>query len=465
MWSFLTKIFKLKKKNDDWLERLFDNIERVREQEMVVPFRIINIRTSGFQVKIKGLFGFVPFSLMPWKYNNSECWAAIFSSLKEKTFFGKVITFEKSLISSRFTRIIVDAKVRMFKEVDLYSDVDYSGIVFYKNIYGVFIEIGVHFNWKYGSIQGFLPVSRFPDPESYLKCEPGQQINVNILEKKEKGYIFKDARYRDLYTIYVGKTIQAKTVRSDTNDLIFLVEDQYKAKMPIRREIYGNDTDLIMKIRNSLPDGTIINCEVLNVSKGNFFSIKFLPHTDAMHEANLALQKFKSYLKKTVMVRITKHVDGSLDFLADDTYKAIMPFLKQYYYENLDFAQTMIKDYIEDGEVFECIVMNVNVATETFSVKFLHEKYLLNFIGKTVKVTVSKDDADIITFSIQDKYCAELPITRSIYGDKVSFIKTALSLLVDHEKIDCVVLDICVKDKLPVFIIKILPQNDILLKL
>jgi hypothetical protein len=474
MWESIKNILKRKDKQKDriekdekkeWLESLFENIEYVKKQELIVPFKIIDIKNNGFEVKIQGLYGYIPFNRMPWNYRNIECWEAVAPSLKEVCFEGKVIHIDRFPDSNEISRIVVDAKKAQFEDIDLYSDEDYKGIVFTKAIYGAFVDIGVHFGWKFGSIQGLLHISNFPDPDSFVQCEAGQHIKINIINKKDKGYEFKDVRSIDLREMYVGKTVQVKTVRNNINGVDFLIEDKYKAMMPCRKDIYGDEADFVLKSLKSIPDGSIIECEVLDVSRFNIFIIKMLQHNDIINKVDLFDRKIKTYIGNTIKVEVIIYEDYSLDFKKEDTFKVSMPLTKEYYKEKLGVVKTIVKDFLEDGDIIECEAMDVDFNAEIIFVKFLFENYFLNYVGKTVKVRISINKKGALEYLVLNKYNFEMPVkakmptTKIIYGEDKDRVLKTKAFLQEGAIIDCEVLEI---NKFNNFKIKLLPHCYIL---
>ena len=75
-----------------------------------VIFTITGIKKTGFQVKVKGIFAFVPFSLMPFKYTPA-LWNVIKQELIGHKFFAKIITAD-----IQNNRITLDATVTEFEE-------------------------------------------------------------------------------------------------------------------------------------------------------------------------------------------------------------------------------------------------------------------------------------------------------------------------------------------------------------
>jgi len=45
----------------EWLDNLVENAEKIRDNKTNVPFKILEIKGNGFQVKVSGLYAYAPF--------------------------------------------------------------------------------------------------------------------------------------------------------------------------------------------------------------------------------------------------------------------------------------------------------------------------------------------------------------------------------------------------------------------
>ena len=331
----------------EWLEPLIENIEIIKEQNLVVPFKILETRKDHFLIKIQGLYAYAPFEYMPWRYLNATNWDAVLLSLKKKKFFGRVFQIERK---PEYLRIYVDATVTRLKEAKLYLHENYEGIVIQKTLFGVFVDIGYHFDWECGSLVGLFHRSKFPDDASFEICESGHTLVVKYLGKNEKGLIFEKEGYVDLNAIYEGKTVRVKVYRDENGYLDFLVQGKYKAKMPIAKSIYGENQKAIQHTVTTWKGGEFIDCEVLNVNNSSeTFILKYKFPEE--HIINL--------VGKTVQVRVSKNTDDSLDLMTEDNYRVSMPVTNDIYGEKKN-AIKKAKQNLHHGEVIECKALNIN---------------------------------------------------------------------------------------------------------
>lgn len=438
---------------EDRFDALLENIEIVKDQGIEVPFRIVDIKKGGFLVKIEGLYGYVPFSRMPWTYPHLQCWDFAFPMLTGKSFMGKVYSIErKKNITEEgagFIRVYVDATSNLLTKTDLFRNTDYHGVVIRKMLHGAMVDIGCHFNWKCGSLPGILPVSKFPDSESFRLCKPGQIIGVRYLLKKEQGLYFEKDDYIDLHTKYTGKTVSVKVYRRWDGSLHFRVEDRYKAILPVTRSIYGEGKDWIMNTVKDWSDGDIIDCEVLDVkSYTDLFVIKWLPEND-----------FEKNIDKTVRVKVFRDEEGHLDFVANGRYKTEIPLTKAIYGGKILSVKNAMKNWF-DGKIINCKVLEADLDTGQYVVKWLPNEELKSYIGKLVrgKICISGDGYRIF---VEDKYYAKMPVTRAIYGGgkMQSLVKNALKNDCVEDKIIHSNFEVLDVDPYEQFVVKWLPNK------
>ena len=340
---------------------IVEDIDIIREEGILVPFKIVDVKKGGFLVVVKDHYGFVPFNLMPWNYYLAKYWEPVAMSLKTETFYGKILEIYRT-DNNEISRIYIDARMSPLAKADLCINEDYQGIVMFKKPFGVFIDIGYHFKWKCGSLKGLVHQSKFPNPESFDLCEPGQIINVNYFGRNEQGLCFTVEGYVDLYTKYAGKKVWVRVIRNWDGSLSFRAEDRYKTIMPITKSIYEEKKDLVIDSVKYLSDGEIIDCEVLDIKEyADVFVVKWFSQS-----------AFKKYIGKTLQVKVCRKEDGELDFLIFDRYKAEMS-LEIDIYENPDLVKSTIDSW-RDSEIVNCEVLDVDLDKEQFLIKWLPQE-------------------------------------------------------------------------------------------
>lgn len=126
---------------------------------------------------------------MAWYYKSFEAWKAVFPYLKNNIFFAKIHEFDEKKLS-----LIIDAKIAQFKKIEFYEDETYQGVVIHKTTYGIFVDIGINFDWKGGSFVGMIHESNFKDREELESIETDEKLNIIFWgsnKKKSDDFWFK----------------------------------------------------------------------------------------------------------------------------------------------------------------------------------------------------------------------------------------------------------------------------------
>lgn len=205
-------------------------IEAHLSNETII-FTITALKKTGFQVKVKGIFAFVPFSLMPFKFS-PPLWDVIKNELIGQKFFGKIIIAE--IINNRF---IVDASVTEFEAFNLIDGATYKAIILKKASKHIIVEIGHRYNWQFGS-QCYLVT--FDSPNNleidYYSQTVSDEIDLTYVERAnnwtkitfekkplEQNYI------TDLYSL----SKLEKIIETKQNQLDILIEKEKKLEVKI----------------------------------------------------------------------------------------------------------------------------------------------------------------------------------------------------------------------------------------
>lgn len=257
---------------NDWIHERLLEIESHNENGDILPFRIIALKEAGFLAKVKGLYAFISFYHMPWKYHSIDSWTAIASSLTGKTFFCKIHKFDKDQNS-----ILLNGELPQFRKAELTIGKEYPGLIIEITGSGLIIDIGSHFDWKYGSMTGFLHASKLADHRQTSDFKSGQKITVVYQEAHENGQLIycTDRERMDWHKGIpqglVGKTMWAKvTHQPGSKKVEILVRGRYRAKLIVDKQATtSTHKKKIKKLKNELADGGTINCEVTGIDKKN----------------------------------------------------------------------------------------------------------------------------------------------------------------------------------------------------
>jgi len=267
----------------EWLEKLVETLENKKKDNISLPFKIVDIKERGFTVKVSGLYAFIAFNHMPWKYNDIEYWIAIQPKLTNKSFFCKIHKISKDPLS-----IIINGEIPQFKKVELEIGNEYNGLIIKKSNYGVFVDIGYNFDWKCGSYIGLLHMSQFEKKELFLNCSIGDEITIIHQGSNENGQLVfsQDNQINDWNNKkpqkFLGQIVLVRITRTEENNLSFIVDGKYNGRITNSKVDYPPAIRRKFKeAKNNLKDGETINCEVISCDENRrVLNLKWLIEFD-----------------------------------------------------------------------------------------------------------------------------------------------------------------------------------------
>ena len=259
----------LDSKNDkDYLQDLLLNIKEAYTNQESLTFRIVEPKEKGFIVKVGGLFAFVSFNHFSWSYPSIEFWKNVSKHLIDIFFTGKIHIVEENPIS-----IQIDAKEQKFGNPNLEKYAKYRGVILQKTKYGIFVDLGLHFNWKFGSLLGLVHKSTLTNKSDYDIWNVGDEI-ITLFQgfNENEQLVLGDNRERGKWwngemNELIG-TIQKVSVLINENEQTeFFVLGEHKAIVPIKKEFYPNFRTTAKKYTYGLKNGEIIECEIIKINK------------------------------------------------------------------------------------------------------------------------------------------------------------------------------------------------------
>jgi len=269
----------LDSKNDkDYLQDLLLNIKNAFTNQESVTFRIVEPKEKGFLVKVSGLFAYVSFKHFGWSYPSIEFWENASNSIVGNYFTGKIHNVEENPIS-----IQIDAKEQKFENPNLEKYSKYRGIILRKTKYGFFVDLGIHFNWKCGSILGLIHISTFMNESNYENWKAGDEVETVFQGFNENNKpILGDNIERGKWTNgemekLIGTIQKVSVLINEDGKPDYFVLGEHKATIPIKKEFYPNLRTTAKKYTYGLKNGEIIDCEIIKInSKKNSFVLKLL---------------------------------------------------------------------------------------------------------------------------------------------------------------------------------------------
>jgi hypothetical protein len=336
------------KNNREWMENLFQHLESMCIYDEQAYFKICKIKKTGFLVKIKGMYAYISFQRMPWQYKRDKYWTIASPTLLEKTFFCKITNTYKTEDGKYL--IFLDAGVHIFRKVELIPDTGYTSVILQKFAWGVLIDVGVHFDWRYGSLIGLVHNKYFADADLFQQCEAGQILSVYYSHQTGKKTFFVEAGfydmsigYRDMLTSFVGKTIPVCIRKSPDNSVSLQFDNKYVVSLSRQKT---------MKIiQAEKQDGDIIECEALYYDSQKGLVVKW--HRDKIDWSSAEL---RDYIGKVVSVNIYKS-DSPSRFMIENKYPAKL------------HGKHAFKHNPPNTDVLECKVTGLNSTKMYFLVK------------------------------------------------------------------------------------------------
>ena len=270
--NFLGISYDNPKSDGDYLTTLYENLEEQRLAYETVSFTIVEIKEKGFKVKVSGLYGYISFYHMPWKYYNFETWRLVYPYLKEKIFYAKIFELQKN---EHFISIILNGEIAQFKNPDLIIDDKYKGVITKKTDYGVFVDLGYHFDWTCGSIMGMIHKSQFIETIAFKELKEGQIIESFYwgINEKDQILIGIEQEYKDWTTgeirELIGDIVNVKVnVKDDDKIKKFVVENMYNGLLPVTKAVYPNMSITQIKYAiSNLKNEEVIRCEIIGINE------------------------------------------------------------------------------------------------------------------------------------------------------------------------------------------------------
>ena len=164
-----------------YLKQALQGVRQAFEQGEPISFNIIEAKDKGFSIKVNGLFAFVSFGHFAWSYPNIKFWHNASRHLVGHSFSGSIHSLKENPVG-----ILIDAKSNSFEPAPLALHSSYRAVVLQKSRYGVFADLGVHFNWQYGSLLGLIHQSNMQDENQWEAMPEGEIISTQFMGYNEK---------------------------------------------------------------------------------------------------------------------------------------------------------------------------------------------------------------------------------------------------------------------------------------
>ncbi len=266
--------------NQDWIQERANELEQIFINIESVPFKINEAKEYGFITRVKGLFCYISYVYMPWGYDQLSHWTTIAPYLVGKVLWGKINSFSKDPL-----RITLNGKIPQFRISELNTNQLYRGIVYDISPNVIWVEFGIHFDWKCGSIKGIIPKHHFSQNETKSDFTIGQELYAIFFQVNPKGYnVFSRNPVKIDWQLgnpqkMIGQKVKAVVFHDPKfNKLRLLIDDKYVAVLLILKKDYTNrEKREVLEAIYELQDGDVIESEVVEVvEEKGIFKVKWL---------------------------------------------------------------------------------------------------------------------------------------------------------------------------------------------
>lgn len=166
--------------DNKYLEKLIYQLFLYKEQNKTLRCEIIRSNRLGFRIKAAGLFGFLPFNLMPWTYKNLSHWHTLAPSLVGCVFYVKIAEIRMEPF-----QFIVNGREHLPFNLK-FNELSYQARVIEIYKYGLLIELGEFFDWKFGSMVSLLHNSKITESADYYVIGDVIEVFFNGYNKENK---------------------------------------------------------------------------------------------------------------------------------------------------------------------------------------------------------------------------------------------------------------------------------------
>lgn len=261
-----------------WFNVLINSIKRREAENIPVRFRIEDITARGFRVKVGGLYAYLPFYCMPWRYKNPSFWNIIFPSIVGKHFMGKVSYFNENPLT---IRVNTDSSLFPHAPFKFETNEISTGIILEKTNTTLQIDFGYEFGWKRGSlIFKITRNSEEKDVDLFPQYNQGEEFDAVYIGKSAAGndiFCYEDGSYFSEEHNLIGRKVWAKLERTESDFLCFQIDEKYAGELLLdKKDDLGISHELLQKTLQTLPDEQRLQCKVMDVTPNGTLQLKWL---------------------------------------------------------------------------------------------------------------------------------------------------------------------------------------------
>jgi len=260
-------------KQKNYLDKLLNNLKESQLNNRTLQFQIKSAKRNGFVVKVGGMFAFISYNYMPWEYKSIQHWRGVSKNLLNQKFFCKIHSIDENTMP---IRILINAENHRFEEKTLTENEQYKGVVIHKSKYGLFVDLGCHFNWKFGSFVGLIHKSTYKNDDKLLSAIDGDIVESYYFGTKKNGEIILGNKYFQKEWLtgelenYVGTNRMAMVMTDETGKRGYFIDGKFRTVIHLNKERFPNRKS-IKKELNNLKLYSEFECKILRISKSDNF--------------------------------------------------------------------------------------------------------------------------------------------------------------------------------------------------
>lgn len=258
------------------------------------------------------------------------------------------------------------------------------------------IELGIHFNWRFGSYICEINRSALSDPNLIKLFKKGELIEVICTEFDDSDNPIFGPLYEPepddniMLKRLIGKEVDVEVIIDTPEHIEYLVEKKYTGILPVTPVLYPEKTAKIKKWILKLGNGHKIrgkvikvNCDVKSVTFQWIDIDEYIKDYNSTHRGNASDYSNESYVKSTfkmkdvippsttekiqilfttvnvVVAKYKKPTETDINYyIVNEIYIGKLTiFNPSYHITNKE--KQLIETNLQNGEILQCKVMNL----------------------------------------------------------------------------------------------------------
>ncbi|NOY50082.1 MAG: hypothetical protein GXO88_05930 [Chlorobi bacterium] len=362
-----------------YIIRLIRELEKAFTDDESINMRIEKKLHDGFLVKVNGLYSKLNFRDMPWNYCCLYQWRVVSPSLIGKVLSCKVVNIKTLPFSCQVVACRINDQIPEIKVGETYKS-----IVVSKTIFGVFVDAGIHFGWKYGSFFGLMHKNNMNSPLDIDILAEGQTIEIAYWGKNNEGKLIfgcnedKYQWFKEKFDDLLYNNIQVNVFEHDNKQLTFYAHGKFKSKLcaPKKSEL---GIELYKRAVKRLVGGDVITCKILRVNNrsqqlhvlwNSMSEISLIGNRDFLRRKNvngiISILPWEqdSYndlhkLENAVVGLRVLHTGDRISFVYNDDYIALLSKEERYYHKPGPDINGALNRLVHD-DIIHCRVVKVD---------------------------------------------------------------------------------------------------------